>query len=495
MLASAARARIMVADDESSIRIGCQKILSEDGHEVVAVADGLAAVETFRSHPFDLVLLDLSMPGLDGLQVIPRLREIDPGAVVVMITGYASFETAVQAIQAGAYDYVPKPFTPSELRIVVKRALEKRALIVERLELQRERERSLKDLAYEQSRTRTIINAMAEPLLVVNAARELVFVNPAARRFLAEGATGLGQPLREALGVPELIEAIETALPRLAGAPQAVSTEVTDPREGKTWLLNVAELETGSHDETAAGAVLVLSDITPMKDLEKAKTRFVSIVAHELKAPVAAIEGYLDLILGDLEPAIEKYRPKIERCRERADLLQKLIRELLDLSRIEQGRIERTLEPLDPLPVVRDTCEFLAGEAAKKNVSVTVEAGSAAVRLLADRGELTQIFTNLISNAIKYNRDGGSVTVTSEVSGSHWKVAVRDTGIGISESHLAHIGEEFFRVKNSTTVKISGTGLGMAIVKRLLDLNHARLEIASKEGEGSTFTLFWPLAS
>jgi DNA-binding NtrC family response regulator len=192
MPASASPARILVADDESSIRIGCHKILSEDGHEVVTVADGLAAVEAFRASAFDLVLLDLSMPGLDGLQVIPRLRELDPSAVVVMITGYASFETAVQAIQAGAYDYVPKPFTPSELRIVVKRALEKRALIVERLELQRERERSLKDLAFEQSRTRTIINAMAEPLLVVNAARELVFVNPAARRFLAEGRSAPG---------------------------------------------------------------------------------------------------------------------------------------------------------------------------------------------------------------------------------------------------------------------------------------------------------------
>ncbi len=489
------RARILVADDEVSIRIGCQKILGEDGHEVVAVADGLSAIETFKAGGIDLVLLDLAMPGLDGLQVIPRLREMDPDAVVVMITGYASFETAVQAIQAGAYDYMPKPFTPSELRIVVQRALEKRALLVERQTLQKERARSLLDLAREQSRTRTIIYAMGEPLLVINAAQELVFVNPAARRFLQEGVTGPGRPMAEALAVPALLEACAAAFPKLTGETKTISTEVFDPREQKTWMLTVTCLESQAGETGPAGWVLVLADITPMKDLEKAKTRFVSIVAHELKAPVGAIEGYLDLILSDLDPAAEKYRPKIERCRDRAGLLQRLIRELLDLSRIEQGRIERNLETIDPVPIVQETCEFLGEEAAKRRVTLKVVPPAEPVRLLADRGELTQVFTNLVSNAIKYNREGGSVTVTNERSGSHWKVAVTDTGIGMAADHLRHIGEEFYRVKTAETVKISGTGLGMAIVKRILDLNHARLEITSQEGVGSTFTLFWPLAS
>ena len=124
------KAKILIADDEASIRIGCQHILTAEGHEVIPAEDGLIALEKFKETPADLVLLDLMMPGKDGLSLIPDLLAVDPSVVIIMITGYASFETAVKAIQLGAYDYVPKPFTPNELKIVVQRSLEKRFLIL-----------------------------------------------------------------------------------------------------------------------------------------------------------------------------------------------------------------------------------------------------------------------------------------------------------------------------------------------------------------------------
>lgn len=491
-------ARILVADDEASIRQGVERVLRADGHRVTAVEDGAAALEAYRAEPFDLVLLDLKMPNIDGLTLLPKLREIDPLAVCVMITGYASFETAVKAVQDGAYDYMPKPFTPNELRIVVRRGLERRFYSLQHARLAAEQQRWLRDLAHEKSQTRTIISAMADAVLVVNAAEELVLYNAAARQFLQPGAEPLGRPLVAACRVPALLEAVTTAKARLAGEVRAVALEVADAENRKTWLMNLAPLPADETGPTVPwrGLVLGLTDITPMKELENTKSRFVRMVAHELKAPVAAIEGYLELILGDLAPGQEEYRGKLERCRDRAALLQRMIRELLDLSRIEQGVIERRLEMIDPLAVLRECLELHQADAAKRGITLVVEsdpAEASSTRLKADRDEIARVFTNLISNGIKYNRDGGRLTVSTRTVPVGWQVTFADTGIGIAEEHLRHLGEEFFRVKSSETVKISGTGLGMAIVQRTLQFYHARLEVASVKGEGTRFTITWPL--
>ncbi|MBF0406953.1 MAG: response regulator [Candidatus Riflebacteria bacterium] len=500
--------RILVADDEMSIRVGCEKILTSLGFEVVTVENGLKALEAFEKKPTDIVFLDLMMPGLDGLSVIPELKKRDPDVVIVMITGYASFETAVKAIQTGAYDYVPKPFTPSELKIVTGRALEKRNLLKHTRNLQLERERSLKDLADEQSRTKTIVNAMGDPMMVVNRNLDLMLFNPAARFFLKDEVDPSGKPLNEVLILPSINEELNKIIQTFSEKPgiTAVSTEISDPNRNKTFLMNAARINESQVEKPDSslednnshmrGIVLVFSDITPMKDLEKAKSRFVSVVAHELKAPVAAIEGYLDLVLNDFSPELEKYRQKIERCKNRAEMLQKLIRDLLDISRMEQGRIDRQLEGVFPLPVVLDTVEFLKADAEKRGISFDFSLPSEAenpFKVIADKGEITQIFTNLISNAIKYNRENGTVIIKSFTADGFWRISVADTGIGISEQNLKHLGEEFFRVKNAETIAISGTGLGMSIVNRLLELNHARLEIASTYGKGSTFTISWPL--
>ena len=489
-------ARILVADDEASIRLGCERILTAEGHTVEVAEDGEVAWQKFSAHPPDLVLLDLMMPGRDGLSLIPDIKNTDPSTVIIMITGYASFETAVQAIKLGAYDYVPKPFTPSELKIVVQRALEKRNLLLETRKLQEEREKSLRDLALEQSRTRTIINAMGGALLVVNSEREVVLTNPAADALLFQHAPEPDKPLAEITAWQSVSAAVEKAFADFATGIRALSLEVSSPEGDRTFLLSAAGLFDTSMplpENAAQGIVLVLSDITPMKDLERTKSRFVSMVSHELKAPIAAIEGYLELIISDLPEGREAFQHKLERCRDRAGNMQKLIRELLDLSRIEQGRIDRTLKLIDPRPIIEETLTFLGEEARKRGITLTFEAGTDDIHLEADSGEVSQILTNFVSNAIKYNRDEGTVTVRSSVADTFWILTIEDTGIGIPPEHLPHIGEEFYRVKNSQTVRISGTGLGMAIVKRLLDLNHARLELSSELGIGTRITVYWPL--
>ena len=480
-------ARVLVVDDESSIRLGCERVLSGCGYQVESLGDGLSAVEAYKKEPYDLVLTDLNMPVMDGLTAVKKIREFDNSAVIVMITGFATIETAVQAIQDGAYDYVPKPFNPSELRLVSRRAIERKTLA-------RERERSLRDLAFEQSRIKTIVTAMPDPVLVVNNDDQIVMWNPAARFLLANPLPPPGTALAEGASIGSLVNAFVDVKLRLNDQVRAVSIEVNDGRSGRTYLMNAAPIEySPSGAVETSGMVMVFSDVTPMKGLERAKSRFVSIVSHELKAPIGAIKGYLELVLSDMDGSQKDIQEKLERCNIRAGQLQKLISELLDLSRIEHGKIERSLEKIEPLEIVTEVCSFLSSEAEKRDIKIHLPKESPGL-IFADRAELNRVFTNLISNAIKYNRDSGEVTVSFQVATDTLQISVTDTGIGIPQEQLSQIGEEFYRIKTPETRDISGTGLGLAIVKRILLVNHATLQINSIYGEGTSFIISWPLS-
>jgi len=183
-MANGKRGRVLVVDDEAIIREGCQRILSKSGWEVVAVADGPKGLSVAGEDPagLEVVLLDLKMPGISGMEVLERLLEMDPSLPVVVITGYATVDSAVEAMKKGAYDFIPKPFTPDQLRLVVERAAEKRRLEREAERLRQEAARTLRDVATEKGRVLTIINYMADGVLVTDHEGRVALTNPAATR-------------------------------------------------------------------------------------------------------------------------------------------------------------------------------------------------------------------------------------------------------------------------------------------------------------------------
>src|SRR4030067_2967987 len=160
--------QILVIDDEQIMREGCSRILSKDGGAVICAENGTKGLEEIKgqSEKIDVILLDLMMPGMSGMEVLDHVRTIDPNLLVIVITGYATVESAVEAMKKGAYDFIPKPFTPDQLRIVVKRALERRSLQKEAEFLRKERERSLRDIAMEKSKIRALNNCMGDGVLV-----------------------------------------------------------------------------------------------------------------------------------------------------------------------------------------------------------------------------------------------------------------------------------------------------------------------------------------
>jgi DNA-binding NtrC family response regulator len=154
--------RILIVDDEPAIRTACARILADRGAYTETAEDGASGLRKAKDGKFDLALIDLKMPQMDGMELLARLVEIDPDSIKIVITGFSTLETAIEAIQKGAYDYLPKPFTPGELRTRVNRGLERKALLLEAKRLREERERNLLELATEKSRTRTIIQCMGD---------------------------------------------------------------------------------------------------------------------------------------------------------------------------------------------------------------------------------------------------------------------------------------------------------------------------------------------
>lgn len=487
-------AKILVVDDEKPIRTACAKILSEEGALTQTAADGLEGWEKAKAGGFDLALVDLKMPQIDGMELLVRLNELDPDMVKIVITGYATLETAVQAVQKGATDYISKPFTPSELRNRVNQGLEKRALLLEAKRLRAERDRNLLELANEKSRTQTIIQCMGDGLLVTNRDHQVVFCNPAGRRLLkAKRPIQVGEPLGNVTHDLELVGLVKDIL-SLKGSSGMVSKELPSLVPGEPVLMaNCAPVR----DEKGEiiGAVTVLRDITELKELDKAKSNFVSLVAHELRAPLAAIEGYLDVILDGIgmdDP--QKIQKILNRSRERTHALLALINDLLALSRMESGRGAKEREKVTIGELLNEVVEFLRGKAEERQVSLGLNLSEGLPAIWANREDLIRVFTNLLDNAIKYNRTGGKVQVRVEKDEAFIRVSIQDTGIGILPKDLEHIFDEFYRVKNPETRTISGTGLGLSIAKKILEAHDGHIEVESQIQQGSTFRVLLPIA-
>jgi two-component system, OmpR family, phosphate regulon sensor histidine kinase PhoR len=481
--------RILVMDDEPGILRGCERVLKAEGHEVLLADRGEKGLELIRSDPeIDLALVDLRMPDMGGLEVLSRAREWAPETVFVVITAYATLEAAIEATKRGAYDFLAKPFAPDELLRLVHRSLERVRLLRERNRLEAERRRRMLELATEQSRLRTIIDCMAEGVLVCNAEQELVLYNPAALKALAHDAqTPTPTPVAEAVQTREIVEMIAEAIRQ----PKRLSRELRLGPQGGWALADVAPV-TDQASGQLLGTVTVLRDITQMKKVEQVKAQFMNMVAHELRAPLAAVDGYLAVMLEGLATDPAKQTDMLARSRQRLRALLDLVSDLLDVARMEAGTVRREIGPQRIESVLHEVVDLMGALAQQASVSLQLEASPDLPPVEADREELIRLFSNLVSNAIKYNRPEGRVTVTARQAGPYVEVSVTDTGVGISAEGVRKLFSEFFREKTAGTRHVVGTGLGLSIVKRIVDFYHGRVEVQSQPGEGSTFTVWLP---
>jgi len=225
---------------------------------------------------------------------------------------------------------------------------------------------------------------------------------------------------------------------------------------------------------------------------------FVSMVAHEVKSPLAAAEGWLNLILSGIlknDPAQE--RRMIERSLLRVKTLRTMVAELLNLTAIQTGNFTLHRAPVEVSAVVNAAVEGLRERAAERGIAVTVEGADTgdAPSVLADREALAMVFSNLVENAIKYGREGGHLAVRIERAGMYASVSVTDDGIGMSPEDCTRVFDEFYRARNERTASITGTGLGLSLVKRLVEMHEGTVSVESALGSGSAFTVRIPVSS
>jgi signal transduction histidine kinase len=370
---------ILVIDDELGIREGCRRVLEPAGYTVETATTGQEGLQCLKEQAFDLVLLDVVMPDVRGVELLGPIYAHDPDIVCVIITGYATVELAVQAIKAGAYDFLSKPFPSDILLMTVRQGLERRRLALEAKRLQ----------------------------------------------------------------------ALEQEAAELARAKK--------------------ELER----------------------LDRFKTNFMLTVAHELRAPLTALLSFLNTIQEGYVPP-DQQEVILERANERTQELLDMVDDLLRLAAVKGEEEIARQELLSLADILEKIFPLLKAQADKKGIACTVEIRHRPL-VEADRDQMTQVWTNLISNAIKYTPPGGEVEITLEEQNG-WAVGtVADTGIGIAPEYQTKIFEEFFRTPQAKQSEPHGTGLGLTLVKRIVEGHGGMIEVVSEPGRGSRFTFRLPV--
>ncbi len=484
---------IMVVDDEQDIRDGSERILSRIGLRVLKASRGDEALEILGKESVSIVLLDLKMPGMDGMEVLEHLRKIDQDILVIVITGYATVETATEAMKLGAYDFISKPFEPDQLRIVVNRALERIRLTQAAAKLEQERRRTLSDLDAEKSRIRTIIEQLPNGMIVTNTKGQVVLMNPAFRQLL-----GIASDITTGRQIEDYVP--DDGLCRLVmDISQGKHIDYDDIPDYEFSLsdqkhfLAKGQPVLGDKKE-CLGAVVNVVDITSMKMLDQLKSEFVAKVSHELRSPLSTIHEQLALVIRDMMDEVPEHDQHIlARAREKTRGLIALISDLLDLSRIEEGIICHEPQAVRLEGLLANVVDFLRTQAEGKGQTLNLELPNDPLpELTADPIALESIFGNLITNAINYTQDGGNINVAVDMAGINIRVKVVDDGFGIADKYLDKIFERFYRVKDDKTRFITGTGLGLPIVKGLVDSMDGFIDVESAPGEGTTFTVLLP---
>jgi signal transduction histidine kinase len=363
---------VMVVDDEEGMCMSIERTLrtykvripqveEEVSFRVITSCSAEKALERMESEHVHILLLDHKLPGMSGIELLERIGGNGTSPLTIIMTAYASIETAIRATKSGAFDFLAKPFTPNEIKSVVHKAAE-----------------------------HLVVSLQAEKLA---------------------------------------------------------------------------------------------------KEKRRVRFEFISVLSHELKSPLNAVESYLNILSDpDVAQENEQRMQFIERCRTRVGYMRKMIGDLLDLTYIESGEKQRKLVEVNLFELAAEAVETHRNKAVERDIDIDLK-GEKDICFFADSGEIEIVLNNLISNAVKYNRNGGKVEVYLSADEETVTISVSDNGIGMTEDEAGKLFQDFSRIKNKKTKNILGSGLGLSTVKKIALLYDGRVDVKSVPDEGSTFTV------
>lgn len=338
---------------------------------------------------------------------------------------------------------------------------------------------------------REVLSSIRESIIVTNASGEIVLANPAASRlFMIKGARKGAIPVDQ-IDLPEVRELFERAHARQRGIYKEELTVMT-PKGERVFKVTAVPVTKG---ELFDGTVLVINDITRLRNLERTRRDFVSSVSHELRTPLASIKGYTETLLEGAINDPENATAFLNIIHQESEQLTALINDVLDLSRIESGKIFYSFEPLEIRPQLEKTVALFEQVASRKGVRIELNVPEGLPAVNADKNYFDIVMRNLIDNAIKYvDANRGRVTVSAYKADDAVSIEVSDNGIGIPKSDLERIFERFYRVDKARSRELGGTGLGLSIVKHIVLAHKGKVEVRSRTSSGSTFTVTLPIA-
>ena len=496
---SSSRHRILVVDDNSDMRAYVAALLGRE-FDVETAVDGLDALERFRARRPDLVLTDIMMPRLDGLGLLAAIRADSEGGQtpVVLVSARAGEEARIEGLDAGADDYLVKPFSARELAATVRAHVR---LAAYRREFER-RERALERKAAEAAaELERILSSVEEGIAAVDRDLRYIYLNPAAERL-----SGLRKD--EVLGrTPwevfprEVTDVMIPAVERSVATSRMVEYELYVPDTDRWYENRVYPASSGS-------VSVFFTDITGRKHSEEAlarardaaesanrlKDQFLATLSHELRTPLNAILGYARMLRQDVIPA-ERRRRVLEIIERNAMAQTQLIEDLLDISRISTGKLHLQLTPVPVETALQEALESLRPAADAKRITVEARLGGADTRVNADAVRLRQVFWNLLSNAVKFTPAEGRIAVALAREDDRVAVAITDSGVGIAPAFLPHVFEPFRQADGRYAREHGGIGLGLAICRQLVELHGGSIDASSEgPGRGATFTVRLPVA-
>ncbi len=340
-----------------------------------------------------------------------------------------------------------------------------------------------------------VIAALPDPTVLMEADGRVVTMNALASAIAP--ALRRGEPASLALRIPEVIDTIRRAA--LGRKPERAEFAERVPSE-RWFEIFVTPLRTDRATDTTTRLLLTFRDLTAIRRVEEMRVDFVANASHELRTPLAALSGFIETLKGAARNDTAARERFLDIMEAQAKRMARLIDDLLSLSRIELAAHVRPETPVELLPIVRQVIDALQMLARDRGVTVTIDAPKEPLIVSGSRDELTRVFENLVENALKYGASGKRVEITLSraftVSGGEEAVAaVRDYGPGIAAEHLPRLTERFYRVDIAESREQGGTGLGLALVKHIMNRHRGRLTIESRSGEGATFTVRLPIST
>ena len=516
--------RILIVDDDLQVRYTCAQMLRKYNYYVDEIDNGFDALNKLRTEQYNLVITDLKMNKVDGLELIKKSKEIFSDLPFILITAYGTMDTAIQALRLGVYDFIIKPFTMDEFITTVNRCIEFHKLKQETLSLKETA--ALYELLHSVEKNKIEKEVLQN---ILEKALELISGNSGSIMLFNEDTNKL--ELVTHIGLKEQITREVSPGERVSGyvfnqrEPMIINGELTNYPQFKyiesrpeivssisiplisgnkvVGVMNINRIKPSAYKFTdielnkihffisyVTNVIIQCQLYKKLINLDKLKSEFIANVNHELKTPLMVILGAIKLYDESNDAEREKLYVLLKKNVERMNLL---ITELLDYSNIETGKMVYKFKRVKLNNYIKKVVNEYKPKFASKKIEFKIHIPDTPIFINADIKRIQQCISNLLSNAIKFTKENGKVELTVEKSQDNVIISVEDNGKGIHKSEYNKIFDRFYQVDGSPTREHSGLGLGLTITKSIIESHNGKIWVESDLGHGSKFTISLPL--